>query len=385
MTDAVAAIDQNKAAALAAGAQGGTAGLQAYQQATQQVQATRDAALASTAQGAQLINAGAPALNDLNAIVRSGADRRLADIAQAQGTFGADQAAANARTGRYFGELSGALPLLQELGRQKGEYAANKLVQAAADKAASGSDLSDSALRTRLMGAAQIQQDQALEPLQARSKKLDAQLKPLSSREKHIRKALSTMPKASKLLDRKAVGKVRGRLEKELAGLAQKRAKLETKAQRELSVPLSERARSIGTEAGVEPDRLYGIVGPQQDAQVTGAKQRLAAASVPEPDKVIARSANVDPTMLNQIRQSSVYTKVKKELLGELDAGKSWDEVEPLLRELLVQGTIGSGKKRYPRTYRVIESEFKRLFPSLSSQTRLADARAAYGVQPAGG
>lgn len=379
MTNAVQAIDQEKAAALAAGAQAGSAGIAAYQQAAAQVAATRDAALKATASNAALINAGGAATNDLNAIVRSGADRRLGDIAQAQGTFGADQAAANARQGRWTGMMQGALPTLQELGRQKGESDANRVLEKAA-KAAQQKELSDSAERVRLMGAAQLQRDQALQPLAARGANLDKQLKPISKRQTAIQKALASMAKipkdghGSKLVMRGNVRKVRGRLEKELAGLAKKRAALERDAEAEMAMPLSERARAIGLEQGLAPERVYGLVGPKEDAQYANAGATLQRNAVPEPDKVIARSANVDAATLRKIRGGTIYAKVKKELLGELDAGKTWDEVEPLLRELLVRGDITPGKKRYPRTYRVIEAEFQRLFPTLAAQEKLAYA-----------
>lgn len=112
--------DDQKRALLDAVAQAGTAGSNAYQNAQQQTQGLRQQAV-----GAALNAAGTSPLasipggtNAVTAPIEQNFAMRQADLAQGQATFGQDIARQQAAGEQYFGQLQGAIPIVEQRTKQ---------------------------------------------------------------------------------------------------------------------------------------------------------------------------------------------------------------------------------------------------------------------------
>lgn len=139
---------------LAAGAKGGTAGVAAYDQAQAQVKASRDQAIGQLQQVAKQANAPGALTTQLAAGISAPAGVTLDNLASLGAASGAGSDANQAATGNYLHEAGAALPLIRaEADRDLGQ----KIALLNASRAGSGGgagSLSDSELRTRLLGEA---------------------------------------------------------------------------------------------------------------------------------------------------------------------------------------------------------------------------------------
>lgn len=134
-------IDQAKAAALAALAQGGTAGLAAHMAAQQALGSDRAAAIKATLASAQGINAPAGAAQLLSSTVNAPFDQYAATNTLLQNAAGAANTARQGAADTYFKEAAAAVPVVRaqaeaKLGvlRQQAQAAADARAQAASDR-----------------------------------------------------------------------------------------------------------------------------------------------------------------------------------------------------------------------------------------------------------
>ncbi|MCP4347338.1 MAG: hypothetical protein GY795_17670, partial [Desulfobacterales bacterium] len=141
-----------------------------------------------------------------------------------------------------------------------------------------------------------------------------------------------------------------------------------------------QRAREIGVQEGFDPDRVFGILGPSQERTLTTAERSLDVAGVPETDIELADEADVTVDKLAEIRSGDRYADMKAEIVADIEAGRSWDEIEADARaggssagfagDASEESVIG----RWPRTWRVLRAELRPFAPSLGDIRELEDA-----------
>lgn len=399
MAAAADVVNQQKAAALAAGAQGGSAGLAAYNAAAASITGARDVALGEAARNSALIGAG-HVDSTLGSMISAPVSRRLQDIDQAKAGVTRDYEAAGRSHGNYLGEVEKALPIIESLARIKGESEAKN--DAAKAAKASGSDLSDSEMRTRLLGAAQLEQGSAVaaarkavqanraEVGEARSRR-QASTKGRQVRRSRVAKAV----KSGKLefddpvrrFQNVAAGslekgknvrsygkafqigpkKAKQTLRREKGELAEAKAVL---GQAKSPNYVTSRAREIGIAEGLEPSLVYGLVGPSQEAQLAGAQQRVGAAKVAKPEAALAAQANLTPRDVAQTRSNKLYRNAKK-IVDQMISEGGWtrEEFEAGLRQATVESKK-AGKNPVQHIYRLLTAEYADLFPSITEVNR---------------
>lgn len=122
-------VDPAKAAALAAGAHGGQAGIDAYKQAQAQLDTLQANALKNAQARAALI--GGPESQGFEALANQAYDRSRANLLTQQNAFTGQQAANKAAFEKYFGQLHADLPKLNEyIKSQLSSYEAKKKANA---------------------------------------------------------------------------------------------------------------------------------------------------------------------------------------------------------------------------------------------------------------
>lgn len=105
--------DEQKRALLSAIAQHGSAGKQQYDQAQQELNQGRTAAVNEAATRAGAIGAPAEYLAQARQQAASGYDMRSTDLAQNQAAFGADMERQGATNEQFFGQLGAAIPITE--------------------------------------------------------------------------------------------------------------------------------------------------------------------------------------------------------------------------------------------------------------------------------
>jgi hypothetical protein len=402
MATAAEVANAQKAAALAAGAQGGSAGLAAYNQAAASITGARDAALADAASRSALIGASGVDAT-LGSVISGPTNRRLADIESAKAGVTRDYESASRAHGNYLGEVEKALPIIETLARAKGEAEAKKDAADAADKS-KASELSDSEMRTRLLGAASVEQEAAIVDArkkvrtnrrQVREARDDRQVATKGRKVRRSRIAQATKRGELKFDDpvSKFVNAARGGLVEREKGQPPPRtydraAELEPKKtkrvlqreKRELREAkgvlaatkdpgfVTGRARQIGIDEGLDPALVYGLVGPSQEAQLGGAQKRVGAARVSKPEQAVASAANLTPRDVAQTRENKLYKNAKKALDQMVNDGSyTWEEAERSLRQV----TVESGRKGpMQHVFRLLSAEYEDLFPSITQENR---------------
>ncbi len=151
-------------ARLAAGAQGGTAGVAEFDQAAKQVQASRDQAIGQMSHASSALMAPGALAAQLQGNLRTSAQGALSDLGQYSGAASAADAQDQAGTANYINEANAAIPLINAYSNQDLQQ---KIAMLAAQRARStgrsgtSTPLSDSQLRTDLLGLAQLNRQQA--------------------------------------------------------------------------------------------------------------------------------------------------------------------------------------------------------------------------------
>jgi len=121
------ATNEQKKAALAALAQAGQKGLEAYQSGLSNVDQSQQQALGRTQNRGSYL--GADAQGELSSIVGGAGDAARTALQRAMATYGADNAARQAATGAYFDQVSAAVPLAKQYGDNQIGIAKTKFEQ----------------------------------------------------------------------------------------------------------------------------------------------------------------------------------------------------------------------------------------------------------------
>jgi len=302
--------EEQRRAAMAAIASGGSAGAQAYAQGQAEIQAARSAAL-----NAALADAAARGQQNVGGAVQSVVgrpyDQLNAGLASAAASNAADTATRTAAADRYFRELGSAIPVART---QLETSIAQAKQKAAADAAAKQAELSDSELRTRLMGAGELMRDQemaeyrhnhhlqqkALNQKKAQFAQVDAQI---AANKKQGLRVKNSQEQANLVHLRHVLGQ-------QVQELRRPR-NLTTQALKN-PAPVESYARSAGVEAGYAPERVAGLI------QMPGpSKQPLGASPSLE---VAAQRAGIGRKMLGRLTASPPEDK---------DARPAWEQSHP--------------------------------------------------------
>lgn len=398
-------IDTAKAGALQALAEGGTAGLNAYQQAQQGMQADRASALGDVANRAALVNMGST-VPATSMVAASRIDPRVAMEGSAQASYlrriGAEQGA----YGNYFSELSGALPIITEIGRQKGLASATTAI----DKLTTKMQGSDAQTRVRLLGQAQLDQQKGMTEAQQRADVAQAQIDSLRAQDEQLAKQQDAASRAAQGAQAASSGKgggatvfdpqtgtthfvpgasasnpggvpqqgtaqlgpaaSRSAMLARMGDIAKQRQSIQAQidqlsgqAQQAASDQANlatgdsivQLARAAGARMGLDPARVAGLVGPSQGAAYAGAVNRLNTLGAPVDDRVVARDAGVDPSSLGTIRGTPFYKTVR----GLLDSGQLGSTYEEVSSHIQTSQAASAN----PRAVRVLLAEIKGLYP----------------------
>lgn len=121
--------EQRRRETLAALAEAGSAGVDAYQNAQAEVTKYRDTALNAALEGAASRGASGAAGAQLASIVRGPGDRTLQNLAAAQGTYEADMARRTAANEDYFAQAKAAVPVIQAASARDISFARERWAQ----------------------------------------------------------------------------------------------------------------------------------------------------------------------------------------------------------------------------------------------------------------
>lgn len=404
------------AGALAAMAQAGSAGLAAYNAAQQGMQNTRAQALSDAAARAQVVNMAStnPATQ---AVVASRIDPRIMGNAAARDTWGQLSAARQGAVSDFQAQTQAALPILQEIGRQKGLASATTAI----DKLVKQSQLSDAQARVRLSGQAQLDQQAAVQGAQQRSDVAQTQIDSLRAQDEQLAKqqdaayrAANGMPGApgqgagapgatvfdprtgtthfvaganpnnpagtsapqgtaqlGPAANRQAmigvitdVARQRQDIQRQIDALTAQQQQAQGDAAKATSAQgYIDLARAAGARLGLDPARVAGLVGVTQGAAYGGAVNRLDQMSAPVDDRTIARDAGLDVSTLPALRQSPIYQRAAQtvqQLQGDPTA--TYESTLTMLQK-------APWAQSNPRIVRLLTAEMKGLFPHAGALT----------------
>lgn len=263
-------------ARLAAGAQGGTAGVKAYDAAQASVKASSKAAVGNLADDAAGMSGGTNGLEpQLRAEVAAPGGVALQNLAR----YGAAQQFANSAGGlgtqNYMQEASAAIPVINaEAARAESQREAMLAASIARSSAAKQPKaLTDSALQHELLGYAENQRAARAQAAVARDTALLKRNQAAETNATHQSEEVGhwTDP---------GTANPNAQLEADLAAnqqiLAQAhQAALQNIQQQQYGPGITAEARAAGQSAGIDPNRLAGILGPTQEKSYVLANERL--------------------------------------------------------------------------------------------------------------
>lgn len=214
-------------------ANGGSRGRAAYQESQALIASQKTAAVrAALAEAAQR---GAPAgmQAEISSTVGAPYDRQIGNLSQASASRTAELAQLSAGNAAYMGQVAAAGPAMR--GALERKVAAQRAQSGGGGGGGGrGGELSDSELSKRLIGAARLER----EPLEAELAPTKAALEQTNARRFGTTYEQLKRSRKSRLLTRRV-----GELTTQLA------------------TPVEARARQLGVAAGVDPSRVYGVVG----------------------------------------------------------------------------------------------------------------------------
>jgi hypothetical protein len=347
MADAFATAQQDveaqRRAANAAIAAGGSAGAAAFQQGQQQIEAARTAALNQALSEAAQRGQGDIG-NVLSGIVNRPYSQLGAGLSSSAASHAADSAFMGARANDYFSQLGAAIPV----------SAQNLAASIAREKAKAAKALSDSELRTRLMGAGELTRNQDLADAahthhlyQVRINKAKQGISDIDKQLKAWRQGKSGAGNVDALQGMKA------QLEAELATARTARAPITETLKSANLHPVEEYARQAGIDAGEDPARIAGLVKmPQPSAkQAYGAQPSIEDA---------ARQAGVNSRALARITKPS----------GPNEATTHWEAIQSNAADYLKRGVpwasfyadMKRGLRGHPRTLKLAAAYWAPIF-----------------------
>lgn len=286
-------------AQLAAGAHSGTAGVQAYNDAQAQVAQSRDAAISGLK--ATAAQAGAPgALTaQLAAGLAQPASVALANLGEMGGVARSAQDSQNAAQSTYMQEASAALPLVRaeadrDLGQKIALLNASKSGGGGGGRASGAASLSDSELRNRLLGMATAIRQQQIGDLQ---KRYGVELLATQSQRPTGSGPGEKITGRGSFSDpgnyvNPSVG-APNVYQQALADLQKERVTISQKTNDAYGPGLAGEAQQLGLKAGIDPARVYGVLGPAEDAAYVAANKKLGLYNDPNTQNLTGQT--LDP------------------------------------------------------------------------------------------
>lgn len=284
-------------ARLKAGAQAGTSGVAAYDDAQRQVAQGRDAAISNLQKVSASVGAPGALVSQLSAQLSAPAATAMANLSQMGASAASVMGQERAGSSTYMNEANAALPLIRaEADRDLGQKIALLNASKSGGGGGSGSQLSDDELRKRLMGAAQMQREQLAQAQEGKVAAPSFRPGPLSGfasnaalREALLaagnREAAAAVPTAEPAVRNPLAGV---RAPYSPGNMPRMRETALANIQQQLYGPgISNEARQIGVQIGLDPSQVYGVVGPTEEASYLRANKAqglyVDPASVKEP------------------------------------------------------------------------------------------------------
>lgn len=305
---AAADIEQQRRAAVAAIAANGSAGAQALADANSQIGSLRAQALQGALANAATRGVPTAAQNELTGIINRPYDLLGASTSQMAASNAQRQAALSGAVGAYFPQLAAAVPLART-------QLQTKIALADAAKAAKEKELSDSELRTRLLGAGQNEQDQAIQDALHGHHETQTQLEALQ----HLLgtfKASRPFGSTFQKNDTGALGPLGPQgpggqytvsssdrataqhLEQQIADARRARDLTTVAVKQTKSSTPEDYARQAGLASGLDPNLVAGLI-PREKPKTLKPEQQIAAVSD------AAHAAGIKPKLLQSIIKPS--------------------------------------------------------------------------------
>lgn len=319
-----------QAARLAAGAKGGTQGAEAFDAAQRQVASGRDQAIANLQRTAAQAHAPGALTTQLSAQLAQPAATALSTLSTLGAAAGSASTSEDSALGNYMTEANSAIPLIRaEDDRQLGQQIAllNAGRAHSGSSGGGGAPLSDSELRTRLLGMATQNRQAVLTRGEAQFRAA------LANAQAHLAYSSSSQPEAASQAFRggitpaggapswfgqafpgqaqpqgsvsqaavDALAKRRNAIYATEHGAAQQREQAIITLKNNTYGPgLVEEAQQLGLAAGVDPMRVYGTLTPNYDEEYVNANKKLGLYQ--------------DPNQTNVTGQTLPLTQAAKEI-----------------------------------------------------------------------
>lgn len=396
LDSALANSNDSKRKALEAVAQGGKAGLDAYNAAQKDLATQRTGALDAAMERSRDTGGGANTGQEFLTNTFNRNQSSLSNLSAASQDRFANMGASNAS---YFDKLNATLPLLANQNREKAMTQENKIKatiaeaqaaaearakekqadrefqlardaarESAADKRAAAKDSAGKVpTLDELLGAAFMQQEQAKGIVQG-SRDLNAQaVTPVSGN------PFSKLPAGTARYERQLAGQATNADARAAAGPAAEAAR---QASPYLNMDVSELAYQLGQAAGVPQNKLAGLYAPGKQAAIASSIKKLTPQQTNEVAKAIATkydTRGVTQAVASTIIKDPDFKAAVADLtqkFGEPAAG--WTR-EYLQQELTKQF------KNKPRTLEVLLGEYVSKFPSSSQTVTYNKAQADLG------
>lgn len=336
LNDAAKNVDQQKAAALAALANGGTAGLAAYQAAQQANTADRQKAIQQTLAGAAGVNGGAPAGAgaELSGMVNKPFDQYAATTGALQGAFQQASATRQDAAKTYFDEAGAAVPAIRALTEQKIAVLRQQAAERAAAKAAAsrgfgGTGVSEAEVKATSIGKAQADYNTAQAEAKRAQAAADASAKTGAADELANRENISDAGRAAmhgyEVTGPMAVDQSR---QKALQAEADRAANAAFLAGHHLATleqtPVNVRNQQAAASLGVAPNLAAGLFPDMTPAQQVAAA--IAAGKLGNVDENGIPRLPTDPNSAAAIKTSPDYTAGIQSAATARSDGKTYDE-----------------------------------------------------------
>jgi hypothetical protein len=339
---AKADIEQQRRDANAAIAAAGSAGAAAFAQGQAQVEAARAAAVQQAlSEGAKRGQGNIGGL--VGGIIGRPYSQLGAGLSSSAASHAADSAFMGAAGDRYFRELGAAVPISQ----------ANLETAIARQKAKAANELSDSELRTRLMGAGELMREDDLSGARKTHHVYQVRVEKAKKGIAFIDKQLKAWRNGKANVNAHELVQMKQALEAELATSRTARAPITETLKNAGNHPVSEYARRAGIEAGEDPARVMGLIQPKKptDREVMGRQPSINEA---------AQAAGIHGKALRQITRPSGpdaepthFEAASKNAETYLKQGKSWRTFSADMKR---------GLPRQHRTRKLVEALYRPLF-----------------------
>lgn len=374
---------EQKRQALAAGAEAGKAGVQAFEAAQQTIAAQQQAAVQRAHEISGVVGVTESAQRGLDAITRTPYDMGAASLAQTRARYDANRAAADASNAAYFDKISAIEPMIDALreANAAGGGGGSGGGGGGGDGPTGGiGDLTDAQLGKFLMNKAVEQRTAALAKVQAERDRLSQERQIVQQRRERNRKVLRKKGRLGKLALRKPqklerrierVGNRLERVEDRMGSMALRRGTTEDRiANRDRQRELQARLNRL-TRVGERSRRQVELRGQAKflQGQLGAAEQEFLDLVPTEGNRplsedalAIADSLGVDPTLAESLvgptldaqygralayqagqQQPGLYAdaatlKVRPAELARLTSKPAWDKMSRAVQSAAAEG-----------------------------------------------